>query len=118
VPVFAQPGAEDDLEVPGFGNTPNVDIMTTVSSQPSVPDESRSEAGGTGEAYSSSQGEIDMSHEDEAVEFLHGVKRKHEEMENAEDEPVEADEEEEAGRNSHALKVNTDGTVEQEDTVK
>ena len=60
--------------------------------------------------------EIEMSAA--AENFLSGVKRKLEETEDSDDAPVVQDEDEEPGKGPLALKVNPDGTVEQEDTVK
>jgi 5'-3' exoribonuclease 2 len=60
--------------------------------------------------------EIEMSAA--AENFLHGVKRKLEEAEDSDSTPPIPDEDEESGKGPLALKVNTDGTVEQEDTVK
>ena len=59
--------------------------------------------------------EIEMSAAAES--FLSGVKRKLEEAEDSDGTPAIPDEEEE-GKEPLALKVNPDGTVEQEDTVK
>ena len=59
--------------------------------------------------------EIEMSAAAES--FLSGVKRKLEEVEDSDGTPAIPDEEEE-GKGTLALKVNPDGTVEQEDTVK
>ena len=53
-----------------------------------------------------------------AENFLSGVKRKLEEAEESEGTPAIPDEDEEPGKGPLALKVNPDGTVEQEDTVK
>jgi 5'-3' exoribonuclease 2 len=53
-----------------------------------------------------------------AENFLHGVKRKLEEAEDSDSTPLVPDEDEEPGKGPLALKVNPDGTVEQEDTVK
>ena len=52
-----------------------------------------------------------------AENFLAGVKRKLEDTEDSEGTPI-LDEDEESGKGPLALKVNSDGTVEQEDTVK
>jgi len=53
------------------------------------------------------------------LEEQHGAKRKHEELESDEDSGMEEDEEEEAPEAVPlARKVNPDGTVDQEDTVK
>lgn len=60
--------------------------------------------------------EIEMSAA--AENFLSGVKRKLEEAEDSDDTPAILDEGEEPGKGPLALKVNPDGTVEQEDTVK
>jgi len=60
--------------------------------------------------------EIEMSAAAES--FLSGVKRKLEEAEDSEGTPAIPDEDEEPGKGPLALKVNPDGTVEQEDTVK
>ena len=60
--------------------------------------------------------EIEMS--DAANSFLSRVKRKFEETEDSDSTPPIPDEEEEPGKGPLALKVNPDGTVEQEDTVK
>jgi len=60
--------------------------------------------------------EIEMSAA--AENFLSGVKRKLEEAEDSDDAPAILDEGEEPGKGPLALKVNSDGTVEQEDTVK
>lgn len=60
--------------------------------------------------------EIEMSAA--AKSFLSGVKRKFEETEDSDNTPPVPDEEEEPDKGSLALKVNPDGTVEQEDTVK
>ena len=60
--------------------------------------------------------EIEMSAAAES--FLSGVKRKLEEAEDSEGTPAIPDEDEEPGKGPLALKVNNDGTVEQEDTVK
>jgi len=60
--------------------------------------------------------EIEMSAAAET--FLSGVKRKLEEAEDSEGTPAIPDEDEEPGKGPLALKVNPDGTVEQEDTVK
>jgi 5'-3' exoribonuclease 2 len=62
--------------------------------------------------------EIEMSAAAES--FLSGVKRKLEETEDSEGTgtPAIPDEDEEPGKGPLALKVNPDGTVEQEDTVK
>lgn len=108
-PVFAQPGAEDDMDVPGFGNASAMDSMR-------MPEDDRSEADGSAEPEAPSQGDIEMETSvsgDEALQFLHGVKRKLEEAEDSENTP-----DEEAEKSVFALKVNPDGTVEQEDTVK
>lgn len=59
--------------------------------------------------------EIEMSAAAES--FLSGVKRKLEETEDSDSTPL-PDEDEEPGKGPLALKVNPDGTVEQEDTVK
>jgi 5'-3' exoribonuclease 2 len=53
-----------------------------------------------------------------AESFLSGVKRKLEEAEDSDSTPLIPDEDEEPGKGPLALKVNPDGTVEQEDTVK
>lgn len=60
--------------------------------------------------------EIEMSAA--AENFLSGVKRKLEEAEDSDSTPAVPDEDEEPGKGPLALKVNPDGTVEQEDTVK
>jgi 5'-3' exoribonuclease 2 len=60
--------------------------------------------------------EIEMSAAAES--FLSGVKRKLEEVEDSDNTPAIPDEDEEPGKGPLALKVNPDGTVEQEDTVK
>ena len=53
-----------------------------------------------------------------AETFLSRVKRKFEETEDSDDTTPIPDEDEEPGKGPLALKVNPDGTVEQEDTVK
>ena len=53
-----------------------------------------------------------------AESFLSGVKRKLEETDDSDSTPLIPDEDEEPGKGPLALKVNPDGTVEQEDTVK
>lgn len=53
-----------------------------------------------------------------AENFLSGVKRKLEEVEDSDSTPIIPDEDEEPGKGPLALKVHPDGTVEQEDTVK
>ena len=60
--------------------------------------------------------EIEMSAA--AENFLSGVKRKLEEADDSEGTSAIPDEEEEPGKGPLALKVNPDGSVEQEDTVK
>lgn len=53
-----------------------------------------------------------------AENFLSGVKRKLEEVDDSDGTPAIPDEDEEPGKGPLALKVHPDGTVEQEDSVK
>lgn len=53
-----------------------------------------------------------------AENFLSGVKRKLEEVDDSDGTPIIPDEDEEPGKGPLALKVHPDGTVEQEDSVK
>ena len=53
-----------------------------------------------------------------AENFLHGVKRKIEDVEDSDNTPPIPDEDEEPGKGPLAIKVNPNGSVEQEDTVK
>lgn len=116
-PVFAQPGAEDDMDVPGFGNASAMDLAPVAAPEATLPEESMSDADGSA---GRSQADVDMENGtasgDEALQFLQGVKRKIDETDDVE----ETAEVEDAvpGKNQFALKVNPDGTVEQEDTVK
>jgi 5'-3' exoribonuclease 2 len=94
LPATSQAAEED--EIPGLGG----DTFMEASLETETP-------AGTAEIKMSSAAES----------FLSGVKRKFEETEGSDSTPI-PDEDEEPGKGPLALKVNPDGTVEQEDTVK
>ena len=102
-PMFTDPilpitsGVAEEDEIPGLGG--NSFMETSLEAE---------NMNGTAE--------IEMSAA--AENFLSGVKRKLEEAEDSDDSPAIPDEGEEPGKGALALKVNSDGTVEQEDTVK
>ncbi|KAG6907833.1 hypothetical protein DXG01_007215 [Tephrocybe rancida] len=117
------PTAPDD-EVPGFGNHRNV--------VPAPQPESKSDAmvvdANTADADADAEGESDpdsLMNANGDIDHVAGVKRKFEEgpaaPDDAADDVVTVEEDDDAPPDvaaAPALKVNADGTVEQEDTVK
>lgn len=113
-PVFAQPGAEDDLDVPGFGNASAMDEAPVASPDAPMPDEDDSEPDVSAPLL---QGDIDMDTAVHGSEDSHRVPKKRK-IDETEDSEGIATPDDEAEKSQFALKVNPDGTVEQEDTVR
>ena len=95
LPITSEVAEED--EIPGLGGDSFMDVSLEAETM-----------NGTAEIQMSAAAE----------NFLSGVKRKLEETEDSDGTPAIPDEDEEPGKGPLALKVNPDGTVEQEDTVK
>jgi 5'-3' exoribonuclease 2 len=103
-------------EVPGLGNRTAVAEFTSNSqtSEPMKVDD---------DIDADAEGEIDpdafpANDGDGADESLTSVKRKHDNVEDEPDESLDDEDDAPADAGPLALKVNADGTVEQEDTVK
>jgi 5'-3' exoribonuclease 2 len=105
-------------EVPGLGN--HTAVVESMSNHQTTEAVKISDVSGDDDIDADADGELDpdvfpVNDGDAAEEFLAGVKRKHDDVEGDLDESLH-DEDEAPG--PLALKVNADGSVEQEDTVK
>jgi len=111
--AIASPAATDD-EFPGFGGH---DIATDIKASEDD-DMEGDDADADGEPDPDS---LPIANGNDVDTFLAGVKRKIDEVEEEADNSLGSDEEdapEDVALESKALKVNADGTVDQEDTIK
>jgi 5'-3' exoribonuclease 2 len=118
--IDMEPEAEDEMNLPGLGNAPALDSLPFVLSEVPGSDMDGSNHEVLGESHSPSQDDMEVRHEseDEASKLLQGVKRKFDQTEDSDETSGISDEDEEQDKSILALKVNPDGTVEQEDTVR
>lgn len=118
--MFSAPPAVDD-DFPGFG-AHNDTVVQSNEAKPSDDDMGGNDADADADGESDPDSHSAVAVNEENINnFLSGVKRKIDEVDNALDKTLGSDEDdapEDAVVESKALKVNPDGTVEQEDTIK